>query len=129
MGFGPFEIGLILLFGAAPIALICILVLAWLRKDRRRSGLAEGVSVDELASRIERIEAESAQIRLSLADATGATDIGRRLKEAEAALAASQRRLEKLEAVVVDQLLDEPDPPVAIEEGRGSSRQEKESIH
>ena len=71
--------------------------------------------VDELAGRIERIEAESAQIRHSLAEATGASDVGRRLKEAEEALAASQRRLEKLEALVVDQLLDEPDPPMANE--------------
>ena len=66
--------------------------------------------------------------RLRLAEAHGASDVARRLADAEAALVASQRRIEKLEAVVVDQLLDAPDPPMAIEEGRGSSRQEKESI-
>ena len=124
-GSGLGAILLMLLFGAAPVALICILVIARLR--RSRSGIADGFNVDELDRRLERAETQVAQLRLSLAETTGATDIGHRLKEAEAALAASQRRLEKLEAVVVDQLLDAPDPPVAIEEGRGSSRAEEKT--
>ena len=126
-GSGLGAVLLMLLFGAGPVALICILVIARLR--RSRSGIADGFNVDELDRRLERAETQVAQLRLSLAETTGATAIGRRLKEAEAALAASQRRLEKLEAVVVDQLLDADDPPVAIEEGRGSSRAEEKTTH
>ena len=56
--------------------------------------------------------------RVKMAKAEGTSDFRRRLAEAEEALAATEQRLEKLEAVVVDQLLDAPAEPVSIEAGR-----------
>ena len=59
---------LFLLLGAATIALIGVLILAWLRIDRRLSGLAEGRGVDDLASRLAEAEAEAAQLRERVED-------------------------------------------------------------
>ena len=55
--------------------------------------------------------------QLRLAEAQAAPDVLRRLEETEEALAESQRRIEKLEAVVVDQLLDAPEELMAIQAG------------
>ena len=70
-GSGLGAVLLMLLFGAGPVALICILVIARLR--RSRSGIADGFNVDELDRRLERAETQVAQLRLSLAETTGAT--------------------------------------------------------
>ncbi|MDE2731023.1 MAG: hypothetical protein OXM02_05850 [Bacteroidota bacterium] len=55
--------------------------------------------------------------RVKLAEAQGGADLQRRLAEAETALASTEKRIEKLEAVVVDQLLDAPAEPAAIAAG------------
>ena len=58
--------------------------------------------------------------QLRLGEAQAAPDVLRRLEETEEALAESQRRIEKLEAVVVDQLLDASEELMAIEAGDSS---------
>lgn len=60
--------------------------------------------------------------QVQLAEAQGASDVRRRLAAAEEALVVSEHRLEKLEAVVVDQLLDAPAEPLGIDAGRVANR-------
>ena len=60
--------------------------------------------------------------RIQLAEAQTAPEVVRRLAAAEEALAISEHRLEKLEAVIVDQLLDVPTQPAALEAADRSTR-------
>jgi len=69
--------------------------------------------IDIAASIVFMIASKLMDYRVKLAEAQGGVDLQRRLAEVETVQAANGQRIEQLEAVVVDQLLDAPEEPAA----------------
>ena len=53
----------LLIFAAATVAVVAVVVLAWFQIDKRLSGHASDQSVDELATRLASAESEMTQLR------------------------------------------------------------------